>query len=140
MAKQYAELSSQIKLLEESKKELSTAIKEASEELGVKDSKGSFFCDTSEYITGKVAKKSVTLNESLAIPFLKGKGLNNCIETVTLEKVNEKCLSNAVSEGKITQKEFESLCNIKTTYSVSVQKKEEMPEVDVTHCVAASKK
>lgn len=142
MAEQYSEVSKQIKILEDSKKSLADRLKEASELVGVKDNKGSFYFDTGDYITGKVAKKSVKLNQESTISLLRNKGLyDKCVDVKQVEVINEKALSMFVEEGGISQEEFESICDVKTTYSVSVQRKEEMPEVDTTHCLqAASRK
>lgn len=142
MAEQYSEISKQIKLLEDSKKNLSDRLKEASELIGVKDDKGSYYYDTGDFITGKVAKKSVKLNQDNAIALLKEKGLyKKCVDVQKVEVINEKALAYAVENGDISQKEFEGICDVKVTYSVSVQKKEEMPEVDTSHILkAASRK
>mgnify|MGYP006905684426 FL=1 len=142
MATEYSELSAQIKILDGSKKNLADKLKEASEILGVKDSKGSFYYEAGDFNVGKVAKKSVSLKQEETIELLKEKGLyKKCVTIKTVEEINEKALSNAVSNGDITQEEFESLCDVKTSYSVSVVKAEEMPEVDVSHALrAASKK
>lgn len=142
MAEQYSEISRQIKLLEDSKKNLSDRLKEASELIGVKDDKGSYYYDTGDFITGKVAKKSVKLNQDNAIALLKEKGLyKKCVDIQKVEVINEKALAYAVENGDISQKEFEDICDVKVTYSVSVQKKEEMPEVDTSHVLkAASRK
>lgn len=143
MATEYSELSAQIKILDSSKKNLADKLKEASEILGVKDNKGSFYYEAGDFNVGKVARKSVSLKQEETIKLLKEKGLyKNCVNVKTVEEINEKALSEAVSNGDITQEEFESLCNVKTTYSVSVVKSEEMPEVDVTHAlkVASTKR
>ena len=141
MATEYSEISSKIKLLETTKKALADRLKEASELLGVRDNKGSYYFEGSDFITGKVAKKSVSLKQDKTISLLKEKGLyKDCVTVQTVEVINEKALEEAVKEGKISQKEFESLCEVKTTYSVSVQKIEEMPEVDVSTLKAASRK
>lgn len=141
MAQEYSEVSAQMKLLDTTKKTLADRLKEASELIGVKDSKGSFYYDTGDFMVGKVAKKSVSLKQEDTIKLLKEKGLyEKCVEVQKVEVINEKALEEAVKEGNISQKEFESLCEVKTTYSVSVQKIEEMSEVDVSTLKAASRK
>lgn len=142
MSQEYSEVSSQIKLLETTKKTLADRLKEASELIGVKDSKGSYYYDAGDFMVGKVANKSVSLKQEDTIKFLVQKGLyNKCVTTQTVEVINEKALEDAVKDGTISQEEFESLCNVKVTYSVSVQKVEEMPEVDTSHALkAASRK
>lgn len=142
MAQEYSEVSVQMKLLDTTKKTLADRLKEASELIGVKDSKGSFYYDTGDFMVGKVAKKSVSLKQEDTIKLLKEKGLyKKCVEVQKVEVINEKALEDSVKDGTITQEEFEALCNVNTTYSVSVQKVDEMPEVDTSQCLkAASRK
>ena len=142
MSQEYSEVSSQIKLLETTKKTLADRLKEASELIGVKDSKGSYYYDAGDFMVGKVAKKSVSLKQEDTIKLLKEKGLyKKGVEVQKVEVINEKALEDAVKDGTISQEEFESLCNVKVTYSVSVQKVEEIPEVDTSHVLkAASRK
>lgn len=141
MAEEYFEISAKIKTLESTKKLLSEKIKEATEELGVKDDKGSYYSDCDNYVTGKVAKKSVRLNEERAKILFTEKGIfNDVVQIVETEVIDEEALERKVKEGVISDEELESICDIKTTYSVSVKEKEEMPEVEVSELKAASKK
>lgn len=141
MAEEYLEISKQIKMLDNTKKTLSEKIKEATEALGVKDDKGSFYSDLDTVVTGKVAKKSVSLDEEKAKELFKKKGIfDDIVEIVEVEQINENALEEKINEGVITDEEFESICSVKTSYSVSVKEKEEMPEVEVTELKAASKK
>ena len=122
MATEYSELSAQIKILDGSKKNLADKLKEASEILGVKDSKGSFYYEAGDFNVGKVAKKSVSLKQEETIELLKEKGLyKKCVTIKTVEEINEKALSNAVSNGDITQEEFESLCDICKILKIDVR-------------------
>ena len=141
MADEYLEISKKMKLMDNTKKLLSNKIKEATEELGVKDDKGSFYYDTGEVVTGKIAKKSVSLNEEKTMELLKKKGIyEEVVEKVVVEKINEEVLEQKIAEGIISSEEFEGICDVKTTYSVSVKEKAEMPEVETTVLKAASKK
>ena len=89
---------------------------------------------------GNVAKHSVSLNTDKAIKLLQKKGLNDLIEEKIVKTVDEKKLEKAVMDGKITNEEFNSIVNDKVSYSVLVKKVEEMPEVEVSHLMAARKK
>lgn len=141
MARVYDEISSKMKELDKTKKMLSDKIKEATEELGVKDDKGSFYFELDNVVTGKVAKKSVSLNEDKAKELFKKKGIyDDVVEVIEMEQINESALEEKINDGVISDEEFESICDIKTSYSVSVKEKEDMPEVEVTELKAASKK
>lgn len=137
---EYNELSKKSKLIDERKKFLSDAIKNYAQSNGSKDDKGSFYCESPYFTFGAQCKKSVSLDEDKAMDFLESKGFTECIRTVP--KVDEVALEKRVSQGDITQEEFESITKTKTTYAVTVkpiETAEEMPEVQQTQ-VAASKK
>lgn len=140
MAQEYNELSAKIKELDSRKKFLSEKIKEGSEMFGVKDDKGSFYLENENYLMGKVARKSYKIDEEKALPTLKAMGLGDVIDTITTEVVNEDKLNNAVKEGRISLNEVEKFTNVSTTYSVTVSKKEEMPEVEQSTLKVARKK
>ena len=142
IAQEYTEISKQIKMLEETKKTLAEQIKEGSELNGAKDNKGSFYYTAGEYMLGKVASKKVTLDQEKTIDFLKQKDLyKQCVKPQVVEVIDEKELSKCVEQGIISQKEFESICNIQVTYRVSVTPIEEMPDVDTSNkLMVASKK
>ena len=140
MARQYADISKQISLLEKQKKKLSDKIKQETEKYGVKDDKGSFYYESEDFITGKVAKKSYSINQEKAVEILKSRGLGDVVETVTYETVNEEKLEKAVSEGRISLNDCEEFTNEKVTYSVSVKEKEAMPEVEQTSLKMAARK
>lgn len=140
MAREYKDVSNQIKLLEDTKKILSESLKEATQAVGVKDSKGSYYFDCGDYMLGKVAKKSIKLSTERAETYLKEHGLYE-EATTTKVVIDEDKLASLVSNGVIPQKDFESLCDITVNYSVSVKKGEEMPEVETTKAIlVASKK
>lgn len=140
MASQYADVSAQIKALEETKKSLADKIKQGAEMLGVKDDKGSYYLESDGYIMGKVASKSMKIDQSKAVEALESKGLTECVKTVTLKTVDEQKLEQAVMNGQITLDEVEDFTEINIGYKVSVVKKEELPVVEQSTLAVASKK
>lgn len=140
MAIDYDSTSASIKELDKKKKSLAEQLKLGAESLGVKDDKGSFYLDCDNYVIGKVAKKSMSINQEDAVAYLKEAGLLECITTKTLETVNEQALEQAIADGKISFREVEDFTTLKTSYSVSVKKKEEMPAVEQSNLSVASKK
>lgn len=140
MASDYDSISEQIKVLTERKKQLSDKIKDGAEKLGVKDDKGSYYLDSDSYIMGKVASKSISLDQTKAVEFLKKKGLEKCVNSVVVETVNEEMLEKAVSRGILSVSDVEQFTNTTVSYRVSVTKKEAMPEVEQTKLVAAKRK
>ena len=140
MATEYLEICSQIKVLEARKKSLADQIKSGAESLGVKDDKGSFFLDSGDCVLGKVASKSMKINQEKATEYLKAKGLDNCVKTITVEEVDEEELSNSVLNGKLTLEEVESFTDVKVSYKVSVKEKFEAVEVEQSNLSVAKKK
>ena len=140
LGKEYDEINAQLKVLNDRKKFLSDLIKEGAEKYGVKDDKGSYYFESDEFILGKVAKKTVLLNQEKAKETLEAMGLGDTIDKVTTYVVNEDRLSQAVADKKITIKEVESFTDIKVDYSVSVKSKAKMPEVEKSTLMAARKK
>lgn len=140
MASQYADVSAQIKELEETKKNLADKIKQGAEQLGVKDDKGSFYLEGDNYIMGKVASKSMKIDQSKAVETLERKGLEDCVQTVVVKTVNEQKLEQAVMNNQITLDEVEEFTQINTTYKVSVVKKEAVPEVEQSTLAVAKRK
>lgn len=140
MAREYAELSAQIKELEARKKVLSDKIKEGSEKFGVKDDKGSYYLENDQFLMGKVAKKSFKIDQDKAVGVLKSMGLGDVVDTVTIETVNEDKLNSAVQEGRISINEVEKFTNVTTSYSVTVKEKEPMPEVEQSTVKMAARK
>ena len=140
MAQEYNAISLQIKALDSQKKSLADKIKELAQKFGTKDDKGSHYCGNDEFMCGNVAKHSISLNTDRAVALLQKKGLNEYIEEKIVKVVDEKKLEKAIINGQITQEEFDSIMDDKVSYSVSVKKMEEMPEVEVTQLKAAKKK
>lgn len=140
MAKEYSEISAQIKELEDKKKILSDKIKQGAEDFGVKDDKGSFYLDSDEFIMGKVAKKSFSIDQKKAVETLESMGLGDVVDVVTTKTVNDDRLENAVQDGRISFEEVEKFTNVKVSYSVSVKPKEVMAEVEQSTLKVAKKK
>ena len=140
LGKEYDEIIAQLKVLNDRKKVLSDLIKEGAEKFGVKDDKGSFYFESDEFVLGKVAKKTMRLNQEKARETLEAMGLGDTIDEVTTYVVNEDRLSQAVADKRITIKEVESFTDIKVDYSVSIKAKAEMPEVEQSTLLVARKK
>lgn len=142
LGEEYAEINAQIKVLNDRKKVLADLIKNGAEEYGVKDDKGSFYIDdeNSNYVLGKVAKKTIRLNHEKAVATLESMGLGDTIDTITKREVNEDRLSQAVADGRISLDEVKEFTDIKIDYSVSVKEKAELVEVEETYLSAARKK
>ena len=140
MAEDYNNISKQIKMLESKKKELSDKLKQGAESYGVQDDKGSYFCGNEDFMCGNVAKRSVSLDMDKAVKLLQKNGLNDLIEEKIVQTVDEKKLEKAVMDGTITDEEFNSIMNDRVSYSVSVRKVDDMPEVEVSALMAARKK
>ena len=140
LAEEYNEVSVQLKELDERKKHLANLLKDGAEKFGVKDDKGSYYCDTDDFIFGRVAKKSIKLNEERTTKYLKAHGFSHYIEEVVTYVINKAKVEEAVKCGDIPQKEFEKMCDVDVSYSVSVKKKEEMAEVEQTTLKVARKK
>lgn len=141
MGKEYAELSAQIKALEEQKKLLADKIKSGAEQFGVKDDKGSYYLESATHIMGKVAKKSYKIDQDKAVETLESMGLGDVVDVVTVKTVNEDRLQKAVKDKRITLDFVQEFTNETVSYSVSVKEKEVIPEVEQsTLKVARSKK
>lgn len=141
MGKEYADLSAQIKVLEEQKKQLADKIKSGAEQFGVKDDKGSFYLESATHIMGKVAKKSYKIDQDKAVETLESIGLGDVVDVVTIKTVNEDRLQKAVKDKRITLDSVQEFTNETVSYSVSVKEKEVIPEVEQsTLKVARSKK
>lgn len=140
MAAEYADLSAQIKVLEDRKKLLSGQIKDGCEKFGVADDRGSHFMENDTFVLGRVCKKSVTLDQDTAVQTLERMGLGECVDVVTVKTVNEGKLESAVSQGRISLNEVEEFSKVSMSFSVSVKKKEDAPEVEQTTLAAARTK
>ena len=140
MAQEYDDVSKQLKVLTDRKKVLSEQLKKGAEELGSKDDKGSYYCNTDSFVFGKQAKKSVTINLEKAIPFLRKKHLDSLIHEEVVYSIDKDELQDAVSEGSLTVDDVKSITDVEVSYSVSVKAREEVPEIEQTTLVAAKRK
>ena len=140
LGRQYADISSQIKALEEQKKALAEKIKQGAEQFGVKDDKGSFYLESEDLMMGKVAKKSFTIDQDKAVKTLESMGIGDVVDEVTVRTVNEDRLQQAVSDGRLSLDTVESFTNVSVSYSVLVKEKEAMPEVEQTTLKSAAKR
>ena len=141
MGREYADISAQIKVLEERKKALADKIKSGAEQFGVKDDKGSFYLESDSFIMGKVARKSFKIDQDTAVKTLESMGIGDVVDVVTVKTVNEDRLQKAVAEKRLTLEDVKAFTNETVSYSVSVTEKEVMPEVEVsTAKVARTKK
>lgn len=139
LAEEYDNISKQMKELEAKKKELADKLKNCAEAMGVADDKGSSYIDGDSYVIGRVAKRTVKINQEEGVAMLRNKGLLNCITEKTTYTVNEAEVEKAVAEEILTEEDVRSFTTINTSYSVSVKAKEDMPEVEVS-AVARKKK
>lgn len=136
---EYARLRDEAKTIKDRMGVLASEIKEYASSNGVKDDKGSFYCDNGSYQFGNQAKKSVSFENDKALKFLKDKGFNDAIDTV--EVINEGVVEKYINEGSITFDDLESITTTKVTYAIDLKKKEELGEVDETIVqIAASRK
>ena len=140
LGRQYADISSQIKALEEQKKALAEKIKQGAEQFGVKDDKGSFYLESEDLMMGKVAKKSFRIDQDKAVKTLESMGIGDVVDEVTVRTVNEDRLQQAVSDGRLSLDTVESFTNVSVSYSVLVKEKEAIPEVEQTTLKSAAKR
>lgn len=140
LGRQYADISSQIKALEEQKKALAEKIKQGAEQFGVKDDKGSFYLESEDLMMGKVAKKSFKIDQDKAVKTLESMGIGDVVDEVIVRTVNEDRLQQAVSDGRLSLDTVESFTNVSVSYSVLVKEKEAMPEVEQTTLKSAAKR
>ena len=134
---EYYKLREEAKIIKSRMDTLATEIKQYASENGVKDDKGSHYCDNEEFMFGRVAKKSVKFKEIEAISFFKTNGLVNAVKTV--EVIDEKEVENYIEDGSISFEDLEAITETKVTYAIELKKKEEMPVVEEVQ-VAASRK
>lgn len=140
LGREYAELSQTIIQLDSRKKELADLIKKGAEEFGVKDDKGSFYLESDEYVMGKVSRQSFSLDQEKAVKTLESLGLGDLVDVVTTKVVNEDKLNKAVSEGRVSFDTVEGFTNVKTSYSVLVKEKEEVPMAEQSNLKVARRK
>lgn len=139
LAQEYSDLSEQIKVLEARKKELANLIKDGADKFGVEDDKGSKYLEVNGFTCGRVAKVSMSLDQTKGVEFLEAKGLGDLVDVETVKTINEDRLEKAVGEKRITLKEVESFTNKKVSYQVSVKQTEEMPQVEQSNLALAAK-
>lgn len=136
---EYAKLRDEAKIIKDRMGILSKEIKDYATQNGVKDDKGSFYCDNGSYQFGNQAKKSVSFKSDEALEFLKERGLSDAIDTV--EVINESAVEKYINEGIITFDDLESITQTKVSYAIDLKKKEVMEEVqEISVQIAASKK
>ena len=140
MGKEYADISAQIKQLEERKKNLADKIKEGAERFGVKDDKGSFYLESDSHIMGKVAKKSFKIDQDKAVKTLESIGIGDVVDVVTVKTVNEDKLQKAVQDNRLTLDTVQGFTKESVSYSVLVKEKEAVPEVEQSTLKAARRK
>ena len=140
LGREYADISAQIKVLEERKKELADKIKSGAEQFGVKDDKGSFYLENDSFIMGKVAKKSFKIDQNKAVETLESMGLGDVVDVETVKTINEDRLQKAVQEKRLTLDIVQEFTKESVNYSVLVKEKEEIPEVEQSTLKAAKRK
>ena len=136
---EYHRLREESKTIKSRMDTLAKEIKEYASVNGVKDDKGSFYCDNGSFMFGQQAKKSVSFVFEKAIDFFKSRGLVDCIKTT--EVIDEEAVERYINSGHITFDDLESITQTKVTYAIDLKKKEDMPVVEeTTVSMAASKK
>ena len=140
MGREYADISAQIRVLEEKKKALADKIKSGAEQFGVKDDKGSFYLESDYFIMGKVAKKSYKIDQEKAEVILNSLGVGDVLDVITTCVVNEDRLQKAVQDKRISLDTVQEFTKETVSYSVSVKEKEAMPEVEVVTSKVARRK
>lgn len=135
---EYYRLREESKIIKSRMDSLAKDIKAYASVNGVKDDKGSFYCDNEEFMFGQQCKKSVSFVEDKAIEFFKTHGLFDAVKTA--EVIDESAVEKYIDEGKISFEDLESITNTKVTYAIDLKKKEEMPVVEEITVVAASRK
>lgn len=128
LVQEYNFISSQIKKLDERKKNLAGMIKNYAIQHGTKDDKGSYYCENDNFVYGVVAKFQTVQRKDI-IPVLKEMGRDDCIDVV--EVVNVDKINKYHNEGVFTDDDVMRLFEVKTlTPSVSVKEKKELSEVE----------
>lgn len=133
---EYDSLREREKAIKKRKETISDMLKDFAVREGVEDDKGSSYFDSTSYVLGRIAKKSISFDKSKSLLLFSSKGLDDC---VTYEpSINEDAVEKHIASGDISYDELQSITKEKVTYSVSVVQKESMPEVKETF--VASKK
>lgn len=138
LMQEYDYLRSQEKTIKTRKDAISAMLKEFAQREGTLNDKGSFYYEGENFLLGKVAKKSISFDKSSAVLLFKSKGLTDCIEFEP--KIIEEKVEQHFATGDLTIDDMKSITTEKVSYSVSITGKEEMPQVQQTTAVAASKK
>lgn len=139
LLQEYYELREQSKLTKSRMDILAKEIKEYASANGVKDDKGSSYCDNGEFMFGQQAKKSVSFKNDEAITFFKTHGLLDAVKIK--EVIDEDAVEKYINEGQLSFEDLESITETKVTYAIDLKKKEDLPVVEEsTVQVAASKK
>lgn len=124
----YDQLRTQKNIIDKEMKSLAEEIKVYASTHGAKDSKGSYYVDDGgDFVYGQQAKTSLKLNADKTLEYAKSHGLD-CIDKV--EVLNEEKFEQYISNGTVDVDTLESLTDKKTTYAVSVIRREDMPEVE----------
>ena len=79
---EYNALREQAKTIKSRMDTLAKEIKEYASQNGVKDDKGSYYCDNGSFMFGQQAKKSVSFIVDKAIEFFKTNGLHEAVKIV----------------------------------------------------------
>lgn len=139
MVQEYFALREQSKTIKSRMDVLAKEIKSYASENGVKDDKGSTYCDNGAFMFGQQAKKSVSFVKDKAIEFFKTHGLLDAVKIT--EVIDEDAVEKYINDGSITFDDLESITETKVTYAIDLKKKEDMPVVEEsTVQMAASKK
>ena len=130
LAEEYDTVSSKIKELSAIKKGLAEKLKAGAMSIGVQDDKGSYYAECGSFVIGKVAKKSIKLDQDKAVEFFRKRKMEEYIVRNVTYTVSEKDIEEQVATGAISEDDVMSFMSVNPpTYSVSVVRKEEMPEV-----------
>lgn len=136
---EYYRLREEAKTIKSRMDTLAKEIKAHASAHGVKDDKGSFYCDNGTFMFGQQAKKSVSFIRDKAIEFFKTHGMLEAVKTT--EVIDEEAVEKYINDGSLTFEDLESITETKTTYAIDLKKKEDMPVVEeTTVSLAASKK
>ena len=125
--RQYDALRTQSKTIKTEMDRLANAIKQYAEYHGSKDDKGSFFCESDDFIFGQQARKSITFKQEESVEFLSRRGYTNAITIIKV--VNEPEIEKLIGEGKITYDDLEHMTETKMSYAILVEPKEQVAEV-----------
>jgi hypothetical protein len=126
--RQYDELRRQQDIIKGQMERLAANIKSHAEKHGAKDDKGSFICDSGDFIFGKQARKTVKFIQDAACKFFIENGLSQAVETIN--QVKEDAVEKLIGDGSISFEELESITEMKVIYAILVKPKEEAAEAE----------